>query len=136
MVWALTTFNVTRTALGLPCAPPGAVMVTVPMYWPGCRLPEFTATVTVPGVFPEAGVAVSQLPPASVVAFTAKAITPGAPVTLNVWDAGADPPAAWVKVRVSGVTVIVPPLTWTVTGTTVGLLPAKAVVEVMVTVPL
>jgi hypothetical protein len=102
MAWPATTLNVTGIVIGLPVAV-GAVMVTVPLYWPTARLPAFAEICMVPGVVPLAGVAASQGPPVAVAVPTVKFIGPGVPDTVTVCAAGADPPAACVKVRAAGV---------------------------------
>src|SRR5436189_42476 len=59
MAWPATTFKVTGILIGLPPAV-GAVMVTVPVYWPTAMLPALADTDTVPGGGPLAGVAGRQ----------------------------------------------------------------------------
>src|SRR3954454_19858634 len=92
-----TTFKTTGTDAGLPAAP-AEVTVTVPLYWPTASVEPFTWTDTLPGVVPEAGVALSQLAPFCVEAATVKFKATGLPVTAMVCAAGAAPPAAWVNV--------------------------------------
>src|SRR2546421_11553759 len=100
MAWPATTFKVTGILIGLPPAV-GAVMVTVPVYWPTARLPALAETDTVPGVVPLAGGAGSQVP-LGVAAPTVKLMAPGVPDTVTVCAAGAGPPAACVEGRLPG----------------------------------
>ena len=120
MAWAATTFSVTGTLSGLPLAV-GAVIVTVPVYCPTARVPAFAETCTVPGVVPLAGVAVSHVPPLPAAAATVKLMAPGVPEIVSACAAGADPPAACVKVRLVGAAEIVPAVTARVTCTVAGL---------------
>jgi hypothetical protein len=110
--------------MGLPPAP-GDVIVTEPLNVPIASPVAFTATCTVAGVVPLAGVAVSQLPVLLVVVATVKFNGPGVPVTgtfavrLEVLPKAA--------VNVSGVVFaeIPPVVTCRVTGIIRGLLLAK-----------
>ena len=120
MAWPDVTFNVTGILIGLPLAP-GAVMTTVPVYWPIASVPALAETCRVPGVTPLAGVAVSHVPPLAVVAATVKFTGPGVPDRVTVCAAGTDPPAAWVKVRLVGAAETVPDVTVRVTWTVAGL---------------
>lgn len=90
------------------------------------------------GVVPVAGVTVSQLPPASVVAVAEKlrAALTGTLVTVTVW-AAAEPPCGWVNFSSAVGTWIAPEVTESVTGMVMGLLataapPGFAAVMVMV----
>jgi hypothetical protein len=121
MVCGVATFNVTGILIGLPLLAVGAVIVTVPVYWPTGRAPAFTETCTLPGVVPLAGVAVSHVPPLVAAAATVKLIAPGEPDTVTVCAAGAAPPTACVNVRVLGAAEIVPDVTDRVTCTVAGL---------------
>src|SRR5438093_704929 len=125
MAWPGTTFNVTGILIGLPPAV-GAVMVTVPVYWPTARLPAFAETCTVPVVVPLPGVTESQLTE-PVLAATA--------VKLNGWPllrtctfcaGGAGPPACWLNVSTLGLSVSVPAVTCSVTGIVTGLFATAA----------
>src|SRR5690242_3530059 len=101
-------------------------------------VPALAETVTVPGVAPVAGVAVNQVPLLSAAASTLKLMALGAPATLMVCDAGAAPPATWVKLSEAGVAEMVPALTLKMTGIEMGVSATAAPpapVAVMVIVP-
>lgn len=112
----MTTVRVTGMVMGLPVAP-AAVMTTLPLYVPVESEPTVADTVTVPGVEPLAGVAVSQLPPLVVEAEVVKLMTPGVPVTETVCVTAVVLPCAPVKLTVVGVAATVPALTVKLTGT-------------------
>src|ERR1051325_854459 len=89
MVRGATTVRVTGKSIGLPVAPV-EVTVTFPGYWPGWRVPLFAETWTSAGLFPLAGLTVSQLPlPLAVEVVTVKAKAPGVPATEIFCEAGA-----------------------------------------------
>jgi hypothetical protein len=85
------TVSVTGIEIGLPVA--DAVIVTVPVYVPAVRLDAFTDTATVPGVVPDAGVALSHpLPLATVTAVVNARAVAGVALTEMFCAAGAVPP--------------------------------------------
>ena len=82
-VWPATTVSVTGISRGLPLAPPVAVILTVPPYWPGGRDAPFTLTVTVPGVLPPVGDAESQAVLLAVLVLTVNVNVPGVAETVR-----------------------------------------------------
>ena len=113
-VW---TVSVTGIEIGLPVAK--AVIVTVPVYVPAVRLAAFTDTATVPGVVPDAGVALNHpLPVAMVTAVVNASAVAGVALTEMFCAAGAAPPVCAVNESDAGVAEIVTgDVTVSVTGT-------------------
>src|SRR3974390_3234797 len=97
-VCGVTTLKVTGMVIGLPPAP-ADVIVTDPLNVPTASPVGFTATCTVAGVIPVAGVAVSQLPVLLVLVATLKLSAPGVPVTAPFAVGLGGAPAAAVNIR-------------------------------------
>lgn len=83
----------------------GPLTVMEPLYVPAVRLPRAADTVRVPGVFPEAGETLSQLPPEVVEAAAVKFTTAPVLDSDTIWAAGELPPCVAEKVSEGGVPV-------------------------------
>jgi hypothetical protein len=88
---------------------------------------ELTVTVRVAGVVPVVGVTISQFPMLLATVVPAEKVI-GEPelLTVMLWEAGGEAPAAWLKFSVDGLTTRLPAVTVSVTGMVVSGVPLLA----------